>query len=127
MCATNADTGVTTVESLFPRRSRLIRRPNGSLTTWLRVNGVQVTIGTTAAGDFPDSPEDGWATALAYREHMEQVVEWLSKDPEAAVEVAEVDDKGRRLRAWAPRDESVRPVVLRAIRMALATATAQGV
>ncbi len=79
----------------------------------------QFCIGSAAAGDFPDSPDDGWATALAYREHVLRVVARLKEDPGAQVQVAEVDGKGRRLRAWVAGDESVRPSVLAAIRKAL--------
>ncbi len=78
-----------------------------------------VLVGSAAAGDFPDSPGDGWATALAYRQHVERVVARLREDPDAEVQVAEVGKYGRRLRAWAPGDESVRPKALAAIREAL--------
>ncbi len=78
-----------------------------------------VHLGSVTCGDFPDSPGDGWATALAYRQHVERVVARLREDPDAEVQVAEVDGRGRRLRAWAPGDESVRPKVLAAIRGAL--------
>ncbi len=78
-----------------------------------------VNVGSVAGGDFPNSPEDGWATALAYRQHVERVVARLREDPDAEVQVAEVDDRGWRRRAWAPGDESVRPSVLAAIRGAL--------
>ncbi len=78
-----------------------------------------VHLGSAACGDFPNTPGDGWATALAYRRHVERVVARLREDPDAQVQVAEVDDRGRRLRAWAPGDDSVRPSVLAAIRRAL--------
>ncbi len=78
-----------------------------------------MTLGSAACCDFPDSPGDGWATALAYREHVERVVARLREDPDAEVQVAEVDAKRRRLRGWTPGDESVRPSVLAAIRRAL--------
>ncbi len=78
-----------------------------------------VSLGSTAGGDFPDSPDDGWATALAYRQHVLRVVERLREDPGAEVQVAAVGKHGRRLRAWAPGDPSVRPKVLAAIRRAL--------
>ncbi len=81
--------------------------------------GNSVLLGTAAAGDFPGSPEDGWATARAYREHVLRVVQRLREDSDAAVEVAEVDGRGRRLHAWAPGDENVRPKVLADIRAAL--------
>ncbi len=84
-----------------------------------RISEKSYRLGSAAAGDFPDRPEDGWVTALAYREHVLRVVERLREDPGAAVQVAEVDRRGRRLRAWAPGDESVRPSVLAAIREAL--------
>ncbi len=83
------------------------------------ISGKSYWIGSAAAGDFPDRPEDGWATALAYREHVLRVVERLREDPGAEVQVAKVDGRARRLRAWAPGDESVRPSVLAAIRGAL--------
>ncbi len=76
-------------------------------------------VGSTAAGDFPDSPGDGWATALAYRQHVEQVVARLREDPDAQVQVATVGAYGRRLRPWAPGEESIRPGVLAAIQGAL--------
>ncbi len=83
------------------------------------VQGRMTHLGSAAGGDFPDSPGDGWAMALAYRQHMERVVARLREDPGAEVQVAEVGKYGRRLRAWAPGDESVRPKVLAAIRRAL--------
>ncbi len=86
-----------------------------------QIQGRYVCLGTAAAGDFPDSPQDGYATARAYRQHVERVVARLREDPGAEVQVAEVGKYGRRLRAWAPGDESVRPCVLAAIRRALAT------
>ncbi len=78
-----------------------------------------VMLGSAAAGDFPDSPGDGWATALAYRQHVERVVARLREDPDAEVQVAEVGKRGWRVHAWAPGDDSVRPSVLAAIRDAL--------
>ncbi len=84
--------------------------------------GKNVVLGRAAAGDFPGSPEDGWATALAYREHTERVEARLREDPGAEVEVAEVDGRGRRRRPWTPGDESVRPKVLAAMRVALSAA-----
>ncbi len=76
-------------------------------------------MGSAACGDFPDSPEDGWATALAYREHVLRVVQRLRQDPGTPVPEAAVDRRGRRMCAWAPGDESVRPAVLAVIRQAL--------
>ncbi len=90
------------------------------------LDGVRVVFGTTAAGDFPDSPGDGWATALAYRQHVERVVARLREDPDAEVQVAAVGEYGRRLRPWAAGDESVRPSVLAAIRGALALGPSKG-
>ncbi len=83
------------------------------------MDGVKVVVGSAAASDFTDSPGDGWATALAYRQHVERVVARLREDPDAEVQVAEVGKHGRRLHAWAPGDDSVRPSVLAAIRGAL--------
>ncbi len=94
-----------------------------ALTLQICIKGTQVLVGYAGSGDFPDSPEDDWATARAYREHMERVVARLREDPGAAVEVAEVGGRGRRLQPWAPGDESVRPKVLAAIRAALAVKT----
>ncbi len=92
------------------------------------VGSVRLYLGSAAAGDFPDSPGDGWATALAYRKHVLGLLERLRKYPGAEVQVAEVDARGRRLRAWAPGDQSVRPSVLAAMREALlAAAAAAGV
>ncbi len=109
----------------LPPGSGLSRRSDG-LVLYAAVGDKLARLGTSHAGDFPDSPEDGWATALAYREHVLRVVQRLREDPEAAVEVAEVDGKGRRLRAWAPEDESVRPKVLVAVRAALGPAHIKG-
>ncbi len=89
------------------------------MSLWLSESKQQFCIGSAATNDFPDSPGDGWATALAYREHVLRVVERLRKDPGAEVQVAEVDGRGRRLQAWSPGDESVRPSVLASIRAAL--------
>ncbi len=91
------------------------------------VEDRQLNVGTTAAGDFPDSPGDGWATALAYRQHVERVVARLREGPDAEMQVAEVDGSGRRLRAWTPGDESMRPSVLAAIRGALARTPGEAV
>ncbi len=107
--ATNTDLPAGTGLTRTPTELRLNRR----------VQSYVVKLGSAAAGDFPDRPEDGWATALAYREHVLRVVERLREDPGAKVQVAEVDGRGRRLRAWVPGDESVRPNVLAAIRGAL--------
>ncbi len=97
-----------------------------ALTLVATIEGRPTRLGTASAGDFPDSPEDGWATALAYREHVLRVVQRLREDPEAVVEVAEVVEWGRRLRPWTPGDGSVRPVILAAIRSALAVTTSRG-
>ncbi len=94
-------------------------RSAGKVQLRLGMRGKQILVGSANAGDFLDSPEDGWATALAYREHVLRVVAKLREDPGAAVQVAEVDGRGRRLRAWAPGDDSVRPSVLAAIREVL--------
>ncbi len=102
----------------YERRPTLQYRP--------KIKGTETLLGAAAAGDFPDSPEDGWATALAYREHVLRVVQRLRKDPDAAVEVAEVEKGGWRLRPWTPGDESVRPGVLAAIRAALEVKQARG-
>ncbi len=104
----------------LPKRSGLERLGHlRQLSLRFPLDGVRVVLGNTVAGDFPDSPDDGWATALAYRQHVERVVARLREDPDTEVQVAAVDDKGRRLHAWAPGDESVRPSVLAAIRAAL--------
>ncbi len=90
-----------------------------ALALQISINYTQVLVGYAGSDDFPDSPEDDWATARAYREHVLRVVARLREDPEAAVLVAEVDERGRRLQPWAPGDESVRPKVLAGIRAAL--------
>lgn len=84
----------------------------------LSVNGKMVHCGKASMGDFPDCPEDGWAVALQYKEFIRGVIERLKADPGAEVEVAKVNvlADGRRLEDWQPGDQSVRPVVLRAIR-----------
>ncbi len=92
----------------------------------LTLDKVHVLVGTAAAGDFPDSPEDGWATALAYREHVLRVAARLREDPDAEVQVAELGKSNRRLRPWAPGDESVRPRVLAVIRKGLGLGPKEG-
>ncbi len=76
----------------------------------------RVLLGSSGCGDFPDSPEDGWATALAYREHVLRVAARLREDPDAEVQVAAVRGRDVRLTPWVPGDESVRPRVLANLR-----------
>ncbi len=82
----------------------------------LTLNKAEVQLGSSACGDFPDSPEDGWATALAYREHVLRVATRLREDPDAEVQVAAVQGRDVRLTPWVPGDESVRPKVLAKLR-----------
>ncbi len=107
----------------LPQGYGLARNVEKKLNMYMIINGTKCLGGSAACGDFPDSPEDGWATARAYREHVLRVVARLREDPGAEVEVAEVkariDEKGSRLRPWTPGDESVRPSVLAAVRAAL--------
>ncbi len=101
----------------FPRGSGL--RRDSCLFLYVTLRGKQVLLGSSACGDFPDSPEDGYSTALAYREHVLRVAERLAADPNAEVQVAAIKGRDLRLEPWAPGDESVRPKVLAKLRAAL--------
>ncbi len=103
-----------------------LSRSNDGLALYAAVGGQLARLGTSHAGDFTDSPADGWATALAYREHVLRVVQRLREDPGTPVPEAEVDGRGRRLRAWAPGNQSVRPVVLATMYKALGFAAEPG-
>ncbi len=124
---TEPTAGRRKVHTDLPAGSGLDRKAGGGIYMHKSVNARTVNVGSVAGGDFPDSPGDGWATALAYRQHMKRVVARLREDPDAEVQVAEVDDRGWRLHAWAPGDESLRPSVLAAIRGALARTRSKAV
>ncbi len=94
-------------------------RRDSCLFLYVTLGGKQVLLGSSGCGDFPDSPEDGWATALAYREHVLRVAERLAADPDAEVQVAPIKGRDVRLTPWVPGDDSLRPKVLAKLRAAV--------
>lgn len=85
----------------------------------LSVKRRPIYCGQAAAGDFPDSPHDNWAVAVAYRELIQRVRRILNKDPNAVIPEARVDHAGNRVVPWQPGDETLRPEVIRRLRAAL--------
>lgn len=83
------------------------------------VNRRLVHCGRAAAGDFPDSPQDNWAVAVAYRLLIQRVSYILKKDPNAVIPEARVNDAGNRVSPWQPGDETLRPEVIQRLRAAL--------